>query len=83
MLKEFTNRINNLRRDIIEEIYKKELPKEVSIRCDDPYDPEELSVEIYEIKKSGVMTEEYDEVIPFYEWSVETLICILEEIEKG
>jgi len=82
MLQEFEDRITNLRRDIIEEIRKKELPKEVSIRCDDPYDPEEPSVEICEIKITGVITEEYDGVIPFRQWSIETLVCILEEIEE-
>jgi len=82
MLQELKDRITYLKRDIIEEIREKGLPKEVSIRCDDPYsEPETPSVEIYKIKITGVMTEEYDEAIPFNEWSVETLICILEELE--
>lgn len=81
MLEEFEDRITDLKRDVIEEIRKKELPKEVSIRCDDPYDPEEPSVVIYEIKITGVMTQEYYEVIPFRQWSIETLVCMLEQIE--
>jgi len=82
MLQEFKDRIIDLKQDITEEIRKKELPKEVSIRCDDPYDPEEPSVEIYEIRKTGVIVKEYIEIIDFSIWSIETLVCILEEIER-
>lgn len=83
MLKEFEDRIVRLKRDIIEEICKKELPRKVSIRCGDPYsEPETPSVEICEVRKGGVIVEEYHDLIFFHDWNIETLICILEEIEK-
>jgi len=82
MLKEFKSRISALKAEIIEEIRKKELPREVSIRCDDPYDPEEPSVEICEIRKTGAVIEGYSQIIGFSVWSIETLVCILEEIER-
>lgn len=80
MLKEFKERVQKLRQDLIEAISRKKLPKEVSIRCDDPYDPEQPAVEIGQIRKEGVVTEEYEGAIAFNQWSVETLLCILEEI---
>ena len=83
MLKEFEDRVIELKRDVIEEICKKKLPRKVSIRCDDPYDTENPSVEICEVRKGGMIVEEYHDLIFFYDWNVETLICILEEIEKG
>jgi len=82
MLKEFKSRITALKAEIIEEICKKELPKEISIRCDDPYDPENPSVGISGIRVTGVETQEYESVIGFSVWSVETLVCILEELER-
>ena len=81
MLKEFKSRIRGLKGEIIEEIRKKELPKEVSIRCDDPYDVD-TSAEISEIRQTGVETQEYEQIISFSLWNIETLICILEELER-
>lgn len=81
MLKELEDRIIELKRDIIEEICKKRLPRKVSIRCNDPYDTESPSVEICEVKKGGMVVEEYHDLIFFHDWNVETLICILEEME--
>jgi len=82
MTKQYQERIAKLRKEMIQDLETFKKSVEVSIRTDDPYDPEQPSICIYEVNKDGILAEEYEERISFNDLSVELLLCILEEIER-
>ena len=82
MTKQYQERIAKLRKEMIQDLETFKKSVELSIRTDDPYDPQQPSICIYEVNKDGILAEEYEERISFNDLSVELLLCILEEIER-
>jgi len=77
--------IRSLKDKIIEDI-KSEVGNEhimVSIITGNPYDCSEPPINIYEVRKNGVLTAEYEGIIEFFQLNVEDLVMILSEILKS
>jgi len=80
----YNEKLQSMEKDVVNDILKVVIKGKVdiSVLTSDPYNPENDPVNLIEVRKEGIQSREYDEIIDFGVLSIETLITVLEEVKK-